>query len=92
MILGSKHHTAGNSTRWRVDYSYWLDNTATIVDASVASSSVTCTISESVILGQVVVFFLIGGVTGETLTVSIVMTDSLGNIKRDTIMFTVVAP
>jgi len=62
------------------------------VDASVASSSVTCTISESVILGQVVVFFLIGGVTGETLTVSIVMTDSLGNIKRDTIMFTVVAP
>jgi hypothetical protein len=92
MILGSKLHTAGNSTRWRVDYSYWLDNTATIVDASVASSSPTCQVSESVILGSVVTFFLIDGVVGETLTVNIVMTDSLGNIKRDTIMFTVVAP
>jgi hypothetical protein len=92
MILGSKHHTAGNSTRWRVDYSYWLDNTATIVDASVASSSPTCQVSESVILGSVVTFFLIDGVAGETLTVSIAMTDSLGNIKRDTIVFTVVNP
>lgn len=92
MILGSKIHTAGNTTRWRVDYSYWLDNTATIVDASVASTSATCQVSESVILGSVVTFFLIDGIAGETLTVNIVMTDSLGNIKRDTISFTVIAP
>jgi hypothetical protein len=92
MILGSKSHTAGDTKRWTVDYDAWLDNTATIEQCAVTSSSTTCTAGEVLILGNQVIFFLTGGVLNEQLTVTLTMTDSLGNIKNDTISFTVVAP
>jgi len=93
MILGSKLHTAGDTKRWRIDYSKWLENPANIVSATVTSSSTSCTITPpAIVLGKEVIFFLTGGTVGETLTVSIVMTDSDTNVKRDTIKFTVVAP
>jgi hypothetical protein len=92
MILGSKTHTEGDSKRWRIDYSRWLENPASIDAVVVTSSSVTCTVDDCVVLGKEVVFFLTGGVKGETLTVSIAMTDTDSNIKHDTIAFTVVAP
>lgn len=91
MLLGSKRHTENATTRWRLDYSRWLENTAEIIDATVASSSATCTAGNAAVLGKEVVFFLAGGERGETFTVSIIITDSLGNIKPDTIAFTVVA-
>jgi hypothetical protein len=43
-------------------------------------------------LGHQAIFFLSGGIVNEQLTVTLVMTDSLGNIKNDTINFIVVAP
>lgn len=92
MILGSKQHTAGDNKRWRVDYSKWLENPANITNAVVTSSSATCTVDDSSVLGDEVVFFLTGGVQGEHVTVSIAMTDSDLNLKNDTIVFTVVAP
>jgi hypothetical protein len=92
MILGSKVHTAGDTKRWRIDYSRWLVNAVNIASATLTSSSATCTVDDSVVLGDEVVFFLTGGVQGETVTVSVVMTDTDGNIKNDTIAFTVVAP
>ena len=92
MLLGSKQHTAGDNKRWRLDYSRWLENPANIVDATVTSSSTTCTVVDSSVLGKEVVFFLNGGTTGEQVTVSVAMTDSDDNLKHDTIAFTVVAP
>ena len=92
MLLGSKIHTAGDTRRWRLDYSKWLENPANIVNATVASSSVTCTADDSTVLGKEVIFFLTGGVQGETLTVSVQVTDSDQNVKHDTIAFTCVAP
>ena len=92
MLLGSKQHTAGDTKRWRIDYSRWLANAVNIESAVVTSSSATCTTDDSVVLGDEVVFFLTGGVQGETLTVSVTMTDTDGNVKNDTIAFTVIAP
>jgi hypothetical protein len=92
MILGSKIHTAGDTKRWRIDYSNWLDNTVNIADADITSSSVTCTVADIVVLGDEVIFFLTGGIQGENLTIAMTMTDTDGNIKHDTIAFTVVAP
>jgi hypothetical protein len=94
MILGSKVHTAGNTTRWTLDYTRWLDNAATIVSAEVTTPSTTCTVDPAsvTVLGREVVFFLSGGEVGETLMASIVMEDSFGDIKNDTISYTVVAP
>jgi hypothetical protein len=92
MILGSKQHTAGDTKRWRISYAKWLANAVDIESAVVTSSSVTCTTDDSVVLGDEVIFFLTGGVQGETLTVSVAMNDTDGNVKHDTIAFTVVAP
>ncbi len=91
-ILGSRQHTAGDVRRWIVDYTRWLENTSDIMQADVQSSSTTCTVGNISILGPEVVFFLSGGELNEHLTVTIVITDKLGNTKTDTIAFTVVAP
>jgi hypothetical protein len=91
-LLASKHHTEGDKRRWTVSYSEWLDNTATIEQATVASSSTSCTVTSPTILGSDVVFFLTGGMLGETFIVTINITDSFENEKTDTISFHVVAP
>jgi hypothetical protein len=90
MLLGSKHHTVGDTRRWTVSYEDWLDN-AQIEQIDVQSDSVTCTIGDITRLGPEVSFLLVGGTLNERLTVTLVMTDSLANIKTDTIAFTVVA-
>jgi hypothetical protein len=92
MPLASKRHTEGDTRKWTVDYERWLDNTVDIETIDVQSSSTSCTIQSSTILGDAVVFFLTGGNLGETLTVTLEMQDTDGNHKRDTIMFTVVSP
>lgn len=92
MLLGSKIHTAGDTRRWVINYDRWLDNTAEIDTVTVTSSSITCTVNQSKVLGREVEFFVNGGVAGEQLTVTIVMTDTFNNIKTDTLAFTVIAP
>lgn len=91
-LLASKAHTEGDVRRWTVKYYRWLDNTATLEQANVTSSSTTCTVDDSSILGQDVIFYLNGGILGETLTVTIAIIDSFKNEKTDTISFHVVAP
>jgi hypothetical protein len=91
MIIASKQHTQGDTKLWTVKYDRWLANTATIEQVDVQSDSVTCTVSSPTILGSDVVFLLEGGTLGERVTVALEMTDSLGNIKHDTIKFTVIA-
>lgn len=91
-ILASKSHTEGNEILWTVSYDDWLDNTAEIETIDVTSSSATLTIGTTQVLGREITFYISGGSRGETVTVSLVMVDSLANTKNDTIMFTVVAP
>src|SRR5262252_8755310 len=92
-ILGSKKHTVGDTARWVVAYGDSLPNTAIIQAISVTSPSTTCTIGTPApsFQGSDVIFFLTGGALGETFSVMLQMTDSFGNIKHDTIAFTVVA-
>jgi hypothetical protein len=75
-----------------VDYDDWLDNAATIEQIDVESNSATCTVGNISILGREIVFFLSGGVVNEQVTLSLTMTDSLENVKNDTVSFVVVAP
>ena len=91
-LLASRQHTEGDKRRWRVSYARWLDNTATIDQVNVTSSSTTCTIVDPSILGNEVIFFLQDGVLGEALTVKLAITDSFKNKRTDTIAFYVVAP
>jgi hypothetical protein len=91
-LLGSKSHTAGDTRRWTIRYGDWLANTATIETVDIVSSSSTCTVGTATILGTDVEFLLSGGTVGERTTVTLTMTDDLGNVKNDTVVFTVVAP
>jgi hypothetical protein len=91
MIIASKQHTEGDSKLWTIKYDRWLANTATIEQIDAVSDSATCMVSTPTILGTDVVFLLEGGTLGERVTVKLTMTDSLGNIKHDTIKFTVIA-
>ena len=92
MILASLVHTVGDTTRWVVDYSCYLDNTATIQSVTITSSSISCMVQPSpTIAGYQVIFFLTGGTVGESVTVSVQMHDSFNEIKNDTISFQVVA-
>lgn len=90
-LLGSKQHTAGDTKLWTIEYDRWLANTATIEQIDVQSDSVTCTVATPTVLGREITFLLIGGTLNERLNVSLTMTDNLGNIKHDTIAFTVIA-
>jgi uncharacterized protein YacL (UPF0231 family) len=90
-LLGSKQHTVGDTKRWTVNYDKWLSNTATIDQIDVTSDSLTCTVGDVQILGHEIIFFLSGGEVNERLNVALTMTDDLGNIKHDTIAFTVIA-
>jgi hypothetical protein len=92
MLLGSKTHTVGDTKQWTIDYDRWLDNAATIQTITAVSSSTTCTVSVPTILGHQVRFLVSGGTLNETCTVTLTMTDSFGNVKKDTLAFTVVAP
>jgi hypothetical protein len=92
MLIASKQHTVGDIRQWVVQYDRWLANTATIEQIAAQSDSNTCTVDTPVILGTDIVFFLSGGTLGERVTVELTMTDSIGNIKHDTVKFTVVAP
>lgn len=92
MILGSKKHTVGDSITWTVDYGVWLANAAAIAQFVPVSSSTTLTVSNVKVLGEEATFLLSGGALNEQATVTVTMTDTNGNIKNDTIQFTVVAP
>jgi len=75
---------------WRIDYHQWLDVSANVASASVTSSSPTLTVTIPTVLGDEITFFVVGGALNETATISVQMTDNLGNIKNDQILFTVV--
>lgn len=96
MLLKNIFHTAGNSTRYTIDYCEWLEPGTTIIafTAVLASGSVTT----ATITGALVnpsgegVFFVNGGAINENFTVALQGTDSRGEIVKDTLTFTVVAP
>jgi hypothetical protein len=92
-LLASRNQTVSARTRWVVDYSDWLCNT-TLATWALVSSSTTAAVDAGAFNPEQtqVIFFVIGGVLNETFTVTLTVSDSLGQIRIDTINFTVVAP
>lgn len=98
-LLGTKLHTAGNTIRYVVDYCDWLEDGTNLTAATVTlSSAFTATVTDLVISAVTrtpsheVTFLLAGGSANETFTLDVHVTDSRGEIKLDTLGFTVVAP
>ena len=99
MLLGTKPHTAGNGIRYEIDYSDWLEDGMNLTSATVSLSALfAATITDITISGvgtlpsHRVVFVLSGGSANENFTLDVKVTDSRGEIKNDTVGFSVVAP
>jgi hypothetical protein len=99
MLIGSKQHTAGAKTRWRIDYREWLDDGRTLNQLSGFSATLSVppalndvTISGVTVTEDDLFFFVQGGSLNEAFTIALQVTDTLGEIVPDTINFTVVQP
>lgn len=94
MLIGRKTFSAGNVTRYGVDYGAWLLEGCTLVQSGF-SASVLAPAPSDITVDQVVVtadhlhFFVSGGSVNETFTVQVQVTDTLGEIVIDTIDFNV---
>ncbi len=85
MLIKSGEHPVGGTIRWRIKYDRWLENTAYITAATVVSSDSHYTVSSVQVLGKDVVFNVAGGALNLPVTLTVTMTDSLGNVLPDTI-------
>lgn len=93
MILGRLNQTVGDRRRYVIDYSQWLDSGVTCASAVfTVTGSTSATVDTNTIVADKVIFFLNNGLLNEVFTVNVAMTDSRGEIKHDTLQFTVVAP
>lgn len=99
MLLGQKPHTAGNATRFVIDYSDWLlEGESLAAPATVVMDPLTATVND-VTIGAVaitpsnhLVFLLSGGSVNETFTLDVQVHTSRGEVKNDTLAFTVIKP
>jgi len=96
MLLKNLFHTAGNSIRYIVDFSEFLEPGITITAFTAVidpASTTTATISQvSVNAEGEGVFFVNGGAVNENFTVDLQGTDSRTEIVKHTVAYTVVAP
>ena len=100
MLLGTKVHDAGNTIRYVVDYSDWLNDgetlkaPCTVVLAPASAVLVTDITITGVVFtaSQEIVFLMSGGSANETFTLNVVATNSRNETKNDTLAFSVTAP
>lgn len=98
MLLATKQHTAGNKTRYGVDYCEWLEVGRTLDQSAGFTATVNAPAPADITLSGVSVtatrlyFFVAGGSLNEAFTVETKVTDTLGEVVVDTIQFTVVQP
>lgn len=94
MRLGSFTKTPAERKRYAIDYSEWLDisETLTTVTFAVTPATTPAFVVDAVstnAANTVVVFFVSGGVNTKQYTVDVKATTSGGQIKEDTVLFTV---
>jgi hypothetical protein len=99
MNLGRRAHSAGDKTRYVVEYENWLLPGESLVSGTVElNAAFTATVTDIVISdvatnsSNELVFFLAGGSVDEVFTLDVQILDSRGEIKNDTVEFFVLAP
>jgi hypothetical protein len=92
MQLGNQNITAGDTRRYQVDYTPFLQNGDVVATFTVVSSSSTSTAQGAFldVTDTQLFFFVTAGAAPETFTVAIKVTDSIGQTINDTAVFTVV--
>lgn len=92
-MIAQRRLTQGNRRRFIVDYRDWMNRGTTMSAFTAVASSAAITISGVAIQGDDTGVFLVeGGVAGDTFTVTVTLTTSYNEVKKDTVPFLVVAP
>lgn len=97
MLLSTKPHTAGNRTRYALDYSNWLDegeslsSGVVVIDPAHSVSDITL-VAATVLNSTHLLFIMSGGSVNEAFILDVQITNSRGEVKNDTIGFFIVAP
>lgn len=92
-MLTQRRHTAGNTRRFVADYRDWMNRGTTMASFTAVSDSAAITVSGVAVQGDDTGIFLIsGGTVGLTFNITLTLTTSYGEIKKDTVPFLVVAP
>lgn len=92
-MIAQRRHTQGNTRRFIVDYRAWMNRGTTMAVFAAVVDNAHITISGVAIQGDDTGVFLVsGGTAGDTFTVTVTLTTSYGEIKKDSIPFLVVAP
>ena len=95
MKLGRFIKTPSERKRYAIDYSEWLDTGETVstyvftVTPSTATVPFAVDSSSLASSGKVLVFFVSGGDANDQYTVDVKATTSGGQIKEDTVLFSV---
>lgn len=97
MIIGNKLHSAGDTIRYEVDYTYWLEDGRTLKNTGFSASIVgtppaDVTVTNVSVTADRLYFFIGGGSVNETFTLQVQVTDTLNEVVVDTIGFTITAP
>jgi hypothetical protein len=101
MLLESKTLAEGDTRRYRIDYSEFLNRGETLsaVVVTITSPAVpTSAIGAGALAPALtvdkksVIFYLVAGDSGEAVTVKIATTTSLSEIVNDTLDFVIVSP
>jgi hypothetical protein len=93
MMLKRIIHGAGNAIRYEIDYSDWLEDGTSLTAGTVTIGIVDVTIGTVTLTpSHRLVFLLSGGSLNETFILDVQATDSRGEIKNDTLSFSIQAP
>lgn len=87
------HHTVGNITNRKIDYTPWLLPGEILSTVNLVSSSATLLVANiSIFLGKQVLFQTTGGAAGEVATLTATATTSTTETKIETLNVVVNAP
>lgn len=91
MAIAKRAFTVGNTKRYTINYGRWLPEGVTIASATVTPSSANASISGQVAKDHRLTFLLTATTVNETFTVAVQIVDTIGQVKNDTLEFTVVS-
>ena len=99
MQLSTQNITTGDTRRYQIDYSTFLQDgenltafiAAIATQTPAATSSINAVLSVLDIDQDAIFLYVVGGTVNENFTVTVQVTTNYGEIVNDTIAFTVVA-
>ncbi len=93
MKLTERNFALDDRRRFVIDSGLeWLDPGVHVTDGSAVADDDTVTVDDVTVANNKIYLFVSGGTVNTTFTVTVTMTDSVGEVKNDTLVFNCVDP